>query len=396
MTAWHGDRELPGFVRLLNWVGRAPGLNRVPSLDPARLKAKARRRTGLHDFGDPVFDEGLGRLCESLQTEARLTLMGRLALDSRLTSFLEARLRIQHARDTESSAVIEPWFITGVPRTGTSILQYLIARDPAASSPTFWESMSPWEAIAGGKAAERARRRATSDLEFFFKLSPAMRSIHFMAADLPHECVEYLAQSFASSSYSTMYDVPSYARWLEQADVIHAYDLHRSIISRLAGRTDSTRWILKAPAHLANLDALFAVYPDARVIVCHRDLETALASAASLTCALRSTLSNHVDPRAVGPEVVEWWTSAARKAESFRRSHPELESRFVDVQFEDTRADPLAVVRRIYRELGRGLSEEAEERMQAFLEDWNRSTRRDHAYEASWFGIDGARMRAGP
>jgi hypothetical protein len=63
------------------------------------------------------------------------------------------------------------------------------------------------------------------------------------------------------------------------------------------------RWLLKAPPHLPGLRALFAVYPDADVIVTHRDPLEVVASIASLHVVLRRTFSRAVDPLAVGPEV---------------------------------------------------------------------------------------------
>ena len=64
------------------------------SLEEAALLEEARKSTGLDDFGDPVFLEGLRRLLDALEREARLTPIGRMIAHSEVSRNLENRLRV--------------------------------------------------------------------------------------------------------------------------------------------------------------------------------------------------------------------------------------------------------------------------------------------------------------
>ena len=89
----------PLGLRLLNGVGgalRAAGLPLV-RLDEASLLAEASRRARLDDFGDDAFRDPLRRLLASYESEARLTLLGRLIARRDAVRLLENRL---HLADT--------------------------------------------------------------------------------------------------------------------------------------------------------------------------------------------------------------------------------------------------------------------------------------------------------
>ena len=74
---------------------RAPALGWQPiGLDADALLAKARANTGLADFDGDEFRAPLERLVTALETEARLTTLGRLIARSDLLRVLENRLRL--------------------------------------------------------------------------------------------------------------------------------------------------------------------------------------------------------------------------------------------------------------------------------------------------------------
>ena len=95
----------------------------------------------------------------------------------------------------------------------------------------------------------------------------------------------------------TQAHVPTYARWLEQADMTPAYAQHRLALQTLQSRQPTERWILKTPNHLWHLDAMLAAYPDARVIWTHRDPGPVVTSLASLANAGQRVLTSRKDPR---------------------------------------------------------------------------------------------------
>src|SRR5689334_2306464 len=101
-------------------------------LDSESLCAKAKRHTGLEDFGDPPLEVPLEVLVNSLEHEADLHPVGRFLMRVRLQSLLETRLRLVNDWSAKSQRFTElpirrPVFITGMPRSGSSFLHELLA-----------------------------------------------------------------------------------------------------------------------------------------------------------------------------------------------------------------------------------------------------------------------------
>jgi hypothetical protein len=106
----------------MNLAGRAAlrlGLHPV-DLGVETLLEKARRNTGLSDFGGDEFREPLALLIDCLEKEAHLSLLGRLVARGDLLRTLENRLRLvdlfrEHPEIAEQP-VARPIFVVGPPR----------------------------------------------------------------------------------------------------------------------------------------------------------------------------------------------------------------------------------------------------------------------------------------
>ena len=95
------------------------------------------------------------------------------------------------------------------------------------------------------------------------------------------------------------------------------YRYHRSVLQVLQSNGCAGRWTLKSPGHALALDALTAVYPDARLVVLHRDPVVLTASVCSLIHTMSSAFSD-VDHR---DYIRDHWTAHARGLHR-RRSTP--------------------------------------------------------------------------
>ena len=384
--------SLLGFVRgngpIMSGVGR-----RFLRLSSERLLSVARRRTGLHDFGDPAFREPLHRLLQSIEREAQLNFVGRIAAREDLTGMLANRLCIEEDRRRNPGIAAEvirrPLFITGLPRSGSTFLHGLLAQDPAVRVPLHWELRypSPPPDRATYESDPRSAR-AARDIRWFFRLAPDFRKIHPIGARLPEECVVILSHAFLSFQFSSSWFVPSYQDWLEQHDLRPAYGYHHRFLQHLQWRHRGDRWLLKAPPHLPGLRALFTTYPDANVIVTHRDPLEVVASVASLHVSLRRTFGRFVDPLAVGPEVTQMLAGDIRRGFEARDDGCGAPEQFLDVWYSELMEDPLAVVRRIYRHFDLSLSGEAEVRMRRYLATNPKDRHGPHVYSLAQFGLD--------
>jgi hypothetical protein len=393
---------LGSLTRALNSGGRVierAGVSFV-HLDAPALLGEARRRTRLEDLAeDEAFREAFPRLLHSFEHEARLSLIGRIAAREDLVRLLANRLRLVEDRRRHPAIAAEevrrPLFVTGLPRTGTTLLHGLLAQDPANRVPLHWEMIHP------SPPPERARyltdRRidaAERQVRWFHRLQPDMRRIHAIGARLPEECLILTSHSFLSYQFQTTHHVPSYQAWLETHDLQACYGWHRRILQQLQWRCRGERWVLKAPAHLFGLPALFGAYPDAGVIFTHRDPVEVAGSLASLTTVLRSTFSDAVDPLAVGPEMTTRWASGIARALHDRDAGCAAPERFFDVRYGDLIRDPLGTVRRIYAHWDLPFTTTAEDRMRRFLADNPKDKHGRHEYSLAAFGLDGEQEQA--
>jgi Sulfotransferase family len=390
-------------LRVVNATGRALGaVGWTPvRLDEEALLEAARRRTGLDDFGETAgwrFREPLRLLVSSLEREAHLSLFGRATARRELLRLLENRLRMEDVRrrhpELARVPVRGPLFVLGLPRTGTSLLHELLAQDPANRTPLTWEVMHPWPPPERASFATDPRiARVEKHFAGIDRILPEFRKMHRMGARLPQECVAMASQEFASLVFHTSWRVPSYQGWLDGAELRPVYGAHRAWLQYLGWRCPAERWVLKSPGHLWSLGALLAEYPDARVVMTHRDPRRVLASLASLVATLRSLASEDVDPGEIGADWAERLADGLRRAIDVRDSGALPLDRVVDVHYRELVGREIETVRWIYERFGLELSAPAEERMLRYLEGHPKDRHGEHRYSLAAAGLDPARER---
>jgi hypothetical protein len=378
--------QLP--VRLFNGFGALLEKSRIPStrLVATDLIETAKRRSHLNDFGESDFFEALSRLLESCQDEARLNLIGKIALKTDVLETLSARLKMERDRqlypNIAHQEIREPVFIVGLPRSGTSLLHRLLSADPEHRCPLMWEVRSPSPPT---RAHEKRRiQRATQSCNFFNWLVPTFRYAHAIGAEVPQECVSMMTPTFLSDQFDAMYYVPSYRAWFFRQNLQPAYEYHRRFLQHLQFRRTAGRWILKAPTHMFAMPALLSVYPDALFVQTHRTPVDSMASVASLVTILRSAFSDAVDSFTVSREAIQYWSETMKK---FLRERDRLaNNRICDIQYDEIRREPIRAVRRIYEYFDWSLSHEAERRMRLLVAKQAKRESANHRYDLSQFG----------
>jgi hypothetical protein len=391
----HTDIARPIGLRIFNRTAtalRRAGM-RIGALDAPAVFDRAHRLTGLSDFGDPFFREPLYVLLDALETDAALTPLGRVIARTDIVRLLQNRLYmadvLTHHPEIAHGEIRAPLFIIGLPRTGTTILHALLAQDPAHRVPMTWEVMHPWPPPER-RTYDRDPRIAIVERHFagIDRLLPGFRRMHPMGATLPQECVALTAHDFASMLFSTTHRVPSYQAWLDAADLRWVYASHRRQLQYLQWRCPGERWVLKSPGHLWALDALLAIYPDARIVHTHRDPLTVVASLANLVATLRGMSSDDIDRHAIGREWTVRLADGLRRAIAVRDALPEGTAPILDIAHDELAADEIATVRRIYTHFEIELTPEAERRMRKFLAAHPKDQHGIHRYTLADAGLD--------
>jgi Sulfotransferase family len=339
------------------------------------------------------FLSALDRLCSALSEEARLTEAGRRSTRRSLVASLVLQLRLerllaQHP-EIERLPFEGPLAVVGLFRTGTTLLQNLLAQHPDVRVPQLWELMHP--VGRDGSAAERARliRVTQSYVQAYYRAAPAFRAIHYLDAELPEECHRLIGTTFTSDIYPLRYRIPGYVEWLAEQDMRRPYAFHRTLLRCLLWRDPGGHVALKCPTHVWHLDALAATYPEGRVVRLHRDPIAAVASACSLTAVVRSARSDDVDRAEIG----RYWTERAVAALGSARRDGDVHGLPVlDLRYEDLIGDPVAAVASVCEFAGIRWTGAAERRVRRFLERNPKGRHGRHRYAPEEFGVSRAEL----
>lgn len=344
----------------------------------------ATSQTGLTDFGDDSFREGLDVLLASLRDEARLNARGQAFIHQRIVGYLGQRLQVEdwyrRHPDIGEVAIEAPLIGLGLPRTGSTALSLLLAQDPDVRYLRKWESSQPCPPPSTVRGADP--RIPDDQGEVIGTRRHVPGDIHG-----PMECHELMALDFKSHIFQSFAQVPSYSTWLVQdADLTSTLAYQRRVMKLLQWGEPSRPWRLKCPSHVLWLDQLDRIFPDAKFVMTHRDPTDVMLSVADLYADIIGTFTDDVDRHYIGRLNVEHWSVGMQRALRFRADG--ADDRFYDIDFTAMQADPIGEVKGLYAWLKEPVGEEFEARMDCW---WTQAALdREPASHADpvQFGID--------
>lgn len=323
------------------------------------LVAAAVDQTGLKDFGDDSFKEGLEILVRSLREEARLNSAGEAFLYGRIVGHLAQRLQVEdwyrRHPEIDDVPILPPLIGLGLPRTGSTALSFLLAQDPNVRYLRQWESARPCPPPstvegpdprvpqAAGAARPGTKQHVPSDVHG------------------PMECLELMALDFKSPIFEAFAYIPSYSEWLVDADLTPTYAYERRVLKLLQWGEPPRPWRLKSPAHMVFLEHLDRAFPDARYVMTHRDPTDVMVSVCDVFADLTRAFTDHLDLHYIGRLNLERWSTGIRRVLEFRDAG--ADGRFYDIDFRAMQEDPVGQVRGLYAWLGEPVTPEFEEGM---------------------------------
>ena len=385
---------LPSYVpmplryRILDSLGAQAEKLGIPitRMDAQALHDAAEHETGLSDFGDPYYRDGLDALLESIEKDANLHFFGRFGTRMVLLTYLSQRLLFVEAQkqtpEVFYSEIMAPLIIIGLPRSGTTILHRMLSADSGNAGIPMWRLYRPFSPI-GKKDNRQALTRW--ELQFRRPVFPEMDSKHIIREDREEECIWMMGLTFHSISFWVVAPVSSYAEWLFTQDQKKYYKEYSLLLRAQQQATPGKRLVLKAPDHTPNLGVLLSVIPNARVIYLHRDPATCLTSANSMFYSAHRAVTNDINPQRlaeVNRKMYTHYLVGGQKA----RSDPIVNDAILDVQYENLVKDPMQTVKNIYAHFGVPWTGHFEEQLRYFLSQHPKDKHGMHHYDPEQFG----------
>lgn len=350
----------------------------------------AAAQTGLEDFGEDSFREGLEILVDSLNREARLNDLGERVLRERILLYLSQRLQVEdwyrRHPEIDEEVIRAPLFGVSLPRTGSSALSFLLSSDPGVRYLRVWESARPCPPPSTVEGPDPRRGALAGGLDESLKGGRRTPT----GIDGAMECQDLMALDFKSQIFQALAQIPGYSDWLLEADHTSTYLYEKRVLKLLQWGEPARPWRLKAPTHMLNLDALDNAFPNARFVMTHRDPTDVMLSVATVYADLIGKFTDSPDYRYMGELNVRCWSEAMRRAIAFRQAGND--HRFHDIHFRAMQLDPIGEVRGLYRWLGQEVSGEFAAAMQAFWED-NAARERMVKPDPAKFGLDFDQVR---
>ncbi|MEO3760258.1 sulfotransferase [Mycobacterium sp. B14F4] len=338
-------------------------------LAAADMLARAEADTGLSDYGDPTLPERFSLIVDHLNAVGldadgtrRAAETCHWLLTSRL-EFFEDRRRYPLAEEL----VERPMFVTGEPRSGTTLMHALMSVDPDARALRFWEVMYPSPPPGTVDGDDPRRARADADWrEINAKLPKWLHSHPYndMLGDGLPEDERTWAFDFRVLTPTAWWRVPmpTVVGGLP-TDPVAQYRIHKAMLQQLQYRRPHKQWVLKG-FHGFRLAEFFEAYPDATLMWLHRDPVQVAASRTMMMADILEGIVGPVDLHAAA----KMHLRLTRESIANTMTNPLVDDpRILHVRYTEFVADQVGTVRRYYEFAGRRLSAEAEDAMRAYL-----------------------------
>lgn len=357
--------------------------------------SEAQTATGLTDMGDPAAMAGLEQLVAASNAEGRLSEAGDPRWQGSIVKLLSNRLRIvdylkQHPALLDAP-IEKPMFVFGLPRTGTTMTINLLNADPARRCLLRWEAQNPVPPAKAGELSSDPRYHAENEkLAISVKYMPQIAAIHYEEADGPTECQFAMALSFCAQLFESQVNIPSFRDWFVKTDYLPALRFHKQLLQMLQAENGG-RWTLKNPWHPLFLDALTTVYPDAQLVMTHRDPVEVVGSACSLIRHIRPIYSDTVDLHEIADQMIDTFDMMIARQNAYRDAHGR--DSIFDIQYADQIRDPIGQMRKLYAHFDEPLTAEAEAAMEQTLRDQPKGKHGKHEYSLEEFGLTAQEVR---
>jgi hypothetical protein len=338
----------------------------------AGVLAAARAQTGLADFGPADFEERLGRLLAEVAADANVWRTAKAQFAGFCVKAAANRLKnrefLRRNPQIDNMVIDRPIFIVGLPRSGTTHLENLIAADRRLRYlPVYLGSeAAPAPGEKPGPDGKDPRWLRSSAHWERMRSNKIMEALHEHSPD--HACGENELQmpDFSTYQWEWMGDVPGWRDYYLSHDQTPHYAYGRTMLKAIAFQfPNDRRWILKGNQHSEQLPALTANYPEAFIVQTHRDPLAILQSV--LTMRGLAVLANQKKPN-IEAHVAYWVDRIERMLRAYIRDYRQIpDNRRLDLLFQDIIADDIGSAQRVLEAAGLPTTSESTQDLRDYM-----------------------------
>ena len=301
---------------------------------------------------------------------------GKALLALNCANFVVQRSRLEALfREHPEIADVEiraPIIIAGIPRSGTTNLSNIIASDSRLRALSFWESHAPFPSRAETEVddlSDVSRAEAGQQvMEDMRALLPMSKFMYDIAFDNAMEELCFMAMAGCPVMYMPQVYSPEWNHWFyNEMDPARVYSIIKRSLQALNWlQGQDKRWVLKTPHHLGFLPALNEVFPDAHLVVTHRDPASSTVSNATMNAyAFRETYTR--------PKPEHGYEVALDQADGMIgglvRDIDSLDLGSVThIHFHEYMADVMGTLESVYDAVGLPFSDQARTELQGYID----------------------------
>ncbi len=313
------------------------------------MRAAAITRTGLDDFGDEWFMGPLSAWAADLE-QPNLTEFGRKFLGSLAERDLARRLQVlltlREHPEIGSVPIPRIVYVTGLERSGTTLLHNLVARHRRARALLRWELMEPVPPPDAETYTNDPRIEIVQASIDKLRGSTLER-MHWVNADEPEECVWGFIDAVSMLGQAASMCMPQWQRFLAEEDLTPAFEHYRRVVQMLLWKhpVDPDGFlVLKAPQIGGQIAGFADVFPETDFLVTDRDPYRCIVSMAVMGEAIIEPfcVDNPItDDGTRHRTVLSWVKSKLAAISSFTAAAPE---RVTHVPYPDLVGQPVDTV----------------------------------------------------
>ena len=359
-------------------------------LDKDDVIDKVTKKTGLSDFGNPKYLLTLEKFLQNAQ-KIELTPLAQYFINFIAQKTATNRLYIegyikQHP-EIEDITIKAPLFITGFPRTGTTLLQNTLSAGEGYRALYLWELATPYPLHNN---PEKDKRMRINKVQLPFRLVrlrlPEIANVHDVRVDTKEECWILIANTLVILHLDIAIGLKEWNDWLMTIDRTWAYEEYKRMLQIQAYIRPTEQFVLKCPSHLWNLQPLLKVFPDAHIVWTHRNPTNSIASISSIISLARKFFLDEIDEKKVGEIVKTRNRSIITDVMKFRDKVGD--DSFYDINFDTLVRDIPGSIQNIRKHFDLPHTKKHQEEVQEVLDQPRKDKPGKHKYSIQQFGLD--------